>query len=118
MVTKKKPTGFEAMKIGERIRWLIEHRGYTQVEVAHKCGVTQAAISNLVTDHSRKPNAFTLVQLGEALDADLRWILYGEGAFERRALPDRPDEAALLAAYRSMDPPQRRGLLEFLGIRL
>jgi len=48
---------FERMTIGDRLRYLIEVRRYTQVELAKKVGVTQAAISNLVIDSSRKPSA-------------------------------------------------------------
>lgn len=114
---KAEEAAFRAMKIGDRIRWLIEARGYSQVEVAAKCGVTQAAISNLVTDASRKPNAFTLLRLADALDADPGWILYGEGHYDRRPPPERRDEAALLQAYRSMSKPQRQGLLDLLGIK-
>ena len=109
---------FAKLTVGERIRWLIEHRGYKQQELADKIGVTQAAISNLVTDNSRKPNAFTLIEMSDALDANPRWILYGEGDFERWPPPDRPDEAALLRKYRSMTEQQRHGLFELLAIKL
>lgn len=111
-----KAPAFSEMSIGQRIRWLIEHRGYLQSEVAEKCGVTQAAISNLVTDNSRKPNAFTLVRLADALNADAAWILYGEGPIERRALPAKADEAELLRAYRAMGEEQRQALMQFLKI--
>jgi len=117
-VTKAKANLFVSMSIGQRIKWLIDHRGYTQVEVAEKCSVTQAAISNLTTDNSRKPNAFTLLALANALDADPSWILTGEGPYEKRLPSDRPDEAALLRKYRSMDEQARAGLLNLLGIKV
>jgi len=35
---------FERLSIGDRLRYLIEVRRYTQVELAKKVGVTQAAL--------------------------------------------------------------------------
>lgn len=48
---------FKRMTIGDRLRWLMEVRDIKQVELAEQVGITQAAISNLVTDSSRKPSA-------------------------------------------------------------
>jgi transcriptional regulator with XRE-family HTH domain len=99
------------MSIGDRIRYLIELRQYKQVELAAKTGVTQAAISNLVTDSTRKPSAPTLLRLALALDASPQWIITGEGdPFETIAPKDR-DEGRLVDNYRHMSQQHKTALL-------
>jgi transcriptional regulator with XRE-family HTH domain len=102
---------FERMTAGDRLRYLIEVRGYTQVELASKIGVTQAAISNLVTDSSRKPSAPTLLKLAAALQANPEWILTGQGdPFEINIVGKR-SEKDLLDAFRNMDMQAQAALL-------
>lgn len=102
---------FERLSIGDRLRYLIEVRKYTQVELAKKVGVTQAAISNLVTDSSRKPSAPTLLKLAAALQANPDWILSGEGdPFEINVI-GRRSEQQLLDAFRNMDPQAQAALI-------
>ncbi len=102
---------FERLSIGDRLRYLIEVRGYTQVELASKVGVTQAAISNLVTDSSRKPSAPTLLKLAAALQANPEWILTGQGdPFEINIVSKR-SEKDLIEAFRSMDMQAQAALL-------
>jgi transcriptional regulator with XRE-family HTH domain len=102
---------FERLTAGDRLRYLIEVRGYTQVELASKIGVTQAAISNLVTDSSRKPSAPTLLKLAAALQANPEWILTGQGdPFEINIVGKR-SEKDLLDAFRNMDMQAQAALL-------
>jgi transcriptional regulator with XRE-family HTH domain len=65
--------------IGERIRWLIEARGYKQTELAAKMDLTQATISNWITGASRKPNAPSLLKLAAALQCNPQWVIDGTG---------------------------------------
>ena len=102
---------FERLSIGDRLRYLIEVRGYTQVELANKIGVTQAAISNIVTDSSRKPSAPTLLKLAAALQANADWIITGKGnPFEINVI-GRKAEQDLLEAFRNMDPQAQAALI-------
>lgn len=101
---------FKKMTRGDRLRWIIEHRGYTQVQLAKKCGITQAAISNIVTDSSRKPSAPTLLRLVEALEMNPDWFFTGEGSPSATGLIDE-DERALVRAFRQMDKSGRMMLL-------
>jgi len=97
--------------IADRLRYLIEVRGYTQVELAKKCGVTQAAISNLVTDASRKPSAPTLLKLAAALQANAEWVITGEGdPFQINVLGSR-SEQAMIEAFRALDDQAKAALL-------
>ena len=102
---------FEKLSIGDRLRYLIEVRKYTQVELAKKIGVTQAAISNLVTDSSRKPSAPTLLKLAAALQANPDWIMTGQGEpFEMNIIGKR-SERDLLEAFRNMDSQAQAALI-------
>jgi transcriptional regulator with XRE-family HTH domain len=97
--------------IGERIRWLLEARGYTQVELASKMGITQSAISNWLTGASRKPNAPSLLRLAAALDANPHWVITGEGdPFQMQIVGKRAEEE-LIAAFRDMDPQAQAALI-------
>jgi transcriptional regulator with XRE-family HTH domain len=102
---------FERLTVGDRIRYLIEVRKYTQVELAKKVGVTQAAISNLVTDSSRKPSAPTLLKLAAALQANPDWIITGQGDPFEMAVITKKSEQQLLESFRSMDPQAQAALV-------
>lgn len=102
---------FEKLSIGDRLRYLLEVRGYSQVALAKKIGITQAAISNLVTDNSRKPSAPTLLKLAAALQANPDWILTGQGEpFEINVI-GRKAEKELLEAFRNMDDQAKAALV-------
>ena len=97
--------------IGDRIRWLIEARGYTQVELAAKMGITQAAVSNWLTGASRKPNAPSLLRLAAALDANPHWVITGEGDPFQMQVVGKKAEEELLKAFREMDPQAQAALI-------
>jgi transcriptional regulator with XRE-family HTH domain len=102
---------FEKLSIGDRLRYLIEVRGYTQVALAQKIGLTQAAISNLVTDSSRKPSAPTLLKLAAALQANPDWILTGEGEpFQMNTIGARAEQT-LIELFRHMDDQSKAAIL-------
>jgi transcriptional regulator with XRE-family HTH domain len=78
---------FATLTTGGRIRYMMEVRGMTQTELAARIGVGQAAISNLVTDKSRKPSARTLLAMARAFDISPEWILHGPGTADVMPLP-------------------------------
>lgn len=102
---------FEKLTIGDRLRFLIEARGYTQVELAAKIGLTQAAISNIVTNSSRKPSAPTLLKLAAALQANPDWIITGEGEPFQMNVIGAKGEQQLLEAFRELDDQAKAALL-------
>lgn len=104
-------TNFERLTIGDRLRYLLETRGYTQVEVAKKIGLTQAAISNIVTNSSRKPSAPTLLKLAAALQANPDWIITGQGDPFQMNVISKKSEQELLEAFRSMDQQAQAAIL-------
>ena len=102
---------FEKMTIGDRLRYLIEVRGYTQVELAAKIGLTQAAISNIVTNASRKPSAPTLLKLAAALQANPDWIITGQGEPFQMNTIGAKSEQELIESFRQLDDQAKAALI-------
>lgn len=76
-----------------------------------RAATTQSAISNIVTNSSRKPNAPTLLRMAAALQANPEWIMTGQGhPFEVNTV-SRRDEKDLLDAFRAMDDSAKVALL-------
>lgn len=98
--------------IGDRVRFIMEARGMKQTEVAMKIGLTQAAISNIVTDFSRKPSAPTLLKLAAALQASPYWIITGEGSPFEITTIGRDDERQLIDTYRDLDAQGKAAALK------
>lgn len=97
--------------IGERIRWLIEARGYKQTELAAKMELTQATISNWITGASRKPNAPSLLKLAAALQCNPQWVIDGTGDPWQMNRMTQESEQELLEAFRAMEPQAQAALI-------
>jgi len=111
MVTKSEEGIFRKMSVGDRVRWLMEVREIKQTELALKIGIGQAAISNIVTDSSRKPSAPTLIALSAELRCNPQWVLDGEGDPFRWAPITEQSQVDLLNLYRGMSEESRRVLM-------
>lgn len=59
---------------GQRVRYKMLQRGYTQRELGEKCGCTQAAIWRYIHDIN-PPTPRLLVELARALDVSTDWLL-------------------------------------------
>jgi transcriptional regulator with XRE-family HTH domain len=101
----------KSASIGERLRWLLELRGITQVALAEKIGRTQASISNLTTNASRRPNAETLLRLAAALECSAEWLARGDGHPFEINVVGKKAEKDLLKAFREMDEQAQAALL-------
>jgi transcriptional regulator with XRE-family HTH domain len=114
--------------VGERLRWLLEHRGMSQVDLARtmknlssndpqnlpkqsRAATTQSAISNVVTNASRKPNAPTLLRMAAALQASPEWIMTGDGHPFETSTISRKTERDLLGLFRDMTPAAQEALI-------
>lgn len=82
-----------------------------QTQLAEQIGTTQAAISNIVTNASRKPSAPTLLRMAAALQASADWIITGDGHPFEISTVGKKAEKDLLAAFRDMDPQAQAALL-------
>ncbi len=118
----------KSVSVGERLRWLLEVRGYKQVQLAEamkklseqdpkdlpkqsRAATTQSSLSNVITNASRKPNAPTLLRLAAILQASPSWLLTGEGHPFEISTVGKKDEKALLEAFRNLDPDAKSALL-------
>lgn len=102
---------FTILTIGDRLRWLMEHREVKQVHLAQQVGVTQAAISNLVTDNSRKPSAPTLLKLAAALQCNPQWILDGKGDPFAWAPVTSASRVELMNLFNAMNDEAKQAIL-------
>ena len=76
-----------------------------------KIGITQAGISNIVTNAARKPSAPTLMRLAEELQCNPNWILSGKGdPFGWQAVT-ADTQVELLNLFKSMPEDAKQTLL-------
>ena len=97
--------------IGQRLSYLMETRGMRQTDLAEACDITQAAVSNLITSDTRKPNATTLMRIAAALQANPLWLLTGEGEPFEVAKAKGSGEKEMLETFRALSPSAQAGLL-------
>lgn len=97
--------------IGERLRWLLEVRDMKQTELAKKINRTQASISNIVTDSSRRPNAETLLRLAAALECSAEWLIRGEGHPFEISTVGKQTEKRMLEVFRQLDDQAQAALI-------
>lgn len=109
--TKTEEAMFKKMSVGDRVRWLMEVRTIKQTELSLKIGVGQAAISNIVTDASRKPSAPTLLAIAEELRCNPNWILTGEGDPFAWAPVTSQTQVELLNLFKGMSEDSKRALI-------
>lgn len=82
-----------------------------QTELAKAIGRTQASISNVVTDSSRRPNAESLLRMAAALQCSAEWLITGEGEPFQINVVGRKVEKELLEVFRDMDQDAQIALL-------
>jgi transcriptional regulator with XRE-family HTH domain len=111
------PTAVGVEFFGSRIDWLMGRRNIKQSQLARMAGVTQPALSNFVTDKTRKPSSLTLLGLCRALECDPYWLLLGETASCDYSHTTRSEEMELLRLYRANSAP-RRALILGLAVEL
>ena len=109
--TAANETMFKRMTIGDRLRWLMEVREIKQVELAAQVGITQAAISNLVTDSSRKPSAPSLLRIAMVLKCNPMWVLTGEGDPYAWAPVTSAQEVELLNLFHALGVDSKAALI-------
>ncbi len=104
--------------IGERLRWLMEFRSVKQIELAEAIDRTQSAISNVVTNSSRRPNSETLLRIAGELQCSAEWLMRGQGQPFEVNVVGREAEKRLLTTYRELDDKAKSLLLEVAGAGL
>lgn len=82
-----------------------------QTELAEKIGVTQAAVSNIVTTSTRKPSAPTLLRMAAALQASAEWIITGDGDPFEINIVSAESEKELIESFRNMNHQAQAALI-------
>lgn len=100
-----------SVSVGERLRWLLETRKMKQTELAAIIKRTQASISNIVTDSTRRPNAETLLRVAAALQCSADWLVRGEGHPFEINVVGAADEKRLLEEWRKLDDQAKSAIL-------
>ncbi len=97
------------MTIGERVFNLLKDRGMTQSELAEASGIPESTISHW--KFGANPSSDTIVDLADALDVSVNYLLSGSEAVGRRSrksdtisISKDSDEAKLLDRYRKLSP--------------
>lgn len=104
---------FTVLTIGQRIRCAREIKGWKQAELALEADLTQAAVSNLETDGTRKPSGPSLLRLASAIDVNPDWILQGVGNMSTTSAITK-DEVDLLRSYRGLRRDARAEALDVI----
>lgn len=102
---------FTVLTIGQRIRYARESKGWKQADLALEADLTQAAVSNIETDGTRKPSGPSLLRLASALDVNPDWIPQGVGAMSTTSAITK-DEVDLLRSYRKLRRDARAKALD------
>lgn len=109
---------FEKMNIGQRLQWMLDEREMSQVYLAKQCGLTQAAISNLKTDTSRKPSAPTLLKLSGALQCSPEWLMTGKGSPDQSNTLGANAEQELIELFRQIPPNKQSSVIAMIRVML
>ena len=108
--------------IGGKIKKARERMGYTQVELAHKLGISKQTISNY--EHNRRePDIATIDMIATVLKVPISSIIsemsitdFAENEYSPSTLERMfdKDEVRLIRAYRLADPIYRSIAIELL----
>lgn len=98
---------FENMTIGERLRYMIELKETSQSALARQCGVTQAAISNIVNSSKRSPSAATLISISQALNCSADWLINGKGDPVKGRALNAELKAEVIQKFEKLSPPDQ-----------
>lgn len=111
------------MTLTERIRLSRRHGGISQAALAAQVGVHRSAVSHWESNKPKRPNIGHLLTIAVSTGVQFEWLATGRGmmlasmhvaedpaAATQAALPDNPQEAELLRAFRQA-PLQSRPIL-------
>lgn len=85
-------TRIDLKKLGERVRFLRQGKGWSQAKLAEECGVPKAYISDLENGEAGKPNIQYAYSIAVALDVTLDELLDDATPKQPRVRSRRRDE--------------------------
>ena len=88
-------------EFGKRVRAAALAKGLTQADLARACGISDSALSQLMTGASKQPAATTLTCLSRTLQVSGEWLLSGGGSAPAVGA-DTLEEVEALSLFRAM----------------
>ncbi len=99
---------------GDRIRTLREGRGWTQIDLSHKSGISQSHISEIESGKPTSIGSGSLYALSRVLRTNMAYLAGTGGDPRPRDKAKLGDleftEAELLTNYRALKTPQSRAI--------
>lgn len=95
--------------LGGRVAFLRMTRGWSGAELGRECGYSQNTIWNLESGKTAEPTARLLWAVASALETTPEYLWTGQ--YDQ-------DEAALVAAFRSLPEQERPAVLRAAGVSL
>lgn len=118
------------LTLTQRIRLSRRHGGISQAALAAQAGVHRSAVSHWESNKPKRPNIGHLLAIAVATGVQFEWLATGRGtmlvsgqadapagAVAAAAIPENPQEAELLRAFRET-PLQSRPILVELAQQL
>lgn len=104
------PPNFET--IGQRLEWWISRRRRTQTELAKAVGMSQSALSEIVSGRSRRPAADNMLRIAKELQLRPEYLVWGEGPPEALNFSQLTGlEAQLVMLFRGLPDDAKRDAL-------
>jgi len=93
--------------VGGRVQFLRIAKGWSGARLSRECQFSQNTIWNLEHNRIEEPSAALIWAIAKALETTPEFIWTGNYD---------PDEAALIAAFRSLPPEERPAILRAAGV--
>lgn len=98
--------------VGQRLEWWIAKRNRKQTELAKAAGMSQAAVSEIVSGRSKRPAADNMLRLARELQLRPEYLVWGEGPPETTSFSQLSGlEAQLVMLFRCLPDDAKRDAL-------
>lgn len=105
--------------IGDRIKQARLEQKLTQQQLAQKCGVKRAAVSQWENGESKSPTAENVMLIAKALGRSQKWLITGEHERPRMTIVAEPDTSyeadPFISLMRGLSETERAVVLELLS---
>lgn len=104
-------------EFNHRLALAMEIRGIRAVDLAHKLGLSESAVSQYKSGYA-VPKAKRTAEIAAILNVDPVWLMGMDVPMEKRAKRDVSDfDCAILDAYHNADPVTQANICLLLGIK-
>lgn len=94
---------------GDRLRWWVDARGFSQKELADRVGMAQPSLNELLKGRTKEPRASHFLGIARELGLRPDYLLYGEGPPEAANFAQLSGlEAQLVMLFRGLPDDAKR----------